>query len=181
MAVGCGVPFMLMAVTFMKRYVVFRKTGIPQTIATVAPPALPNTPPPLPGQEPEFDLRVTGFFRLDEKNAQRFLNVPAALARLDSGEVALISNIDASNKFFGVTTTERVGHWAILMPPASLQKPTFGYLYDGLAERPAFRLNYTDAVNGTRSEAILSFATEEERTTALGELNRMVGYNLATA
>jgi hypothetical protein len=183
----------LFGITFLNKYVVFQRAAAsPMAGLTSTPsgstPSLPPVPvaptaggpPPIPTvSAPGIDLRVTGRFTLDEKNAQRFLNVPAGLVKLDTGEIALFSNIDASNRFMGFTTADRQGMWAIVLQPASLGKLETGYLYDGLAQRPAFRIHYADAYTGAASNAILSCASESEREMILSELNQLAGYSLA--
>ena len=165
-----GVFLLLFLVTFFSRYVVFQKTRSVSSTGAMMPSNV--------SLEQGIDLRVTGKFVLDEKNANRFLNVPARLVTLTTGEIGLVSNIDASSRFFGVTTSERKGLWAIILQPGSLSRLETGYLYDGFAARPAFRIRYNDGPSQGAGSAILSFASETERGIMLGELNKLAGYSL---
>lgn len=151
MAVLGGGALALMLATFAMKYVVFRRTpGV----------ALENAanPPAFSG-----DLRVTGKFILDPKNQKRFLNVPAGLARLDGGQIALVSNIDASDRFMGFTTQKRAGMWAIVFPPLAPGDVEAGELYCGLAAYPSLRIRYRDEQSGQASTAVLSCADDGDR------------------
>jgi len=156
--------------TFLMKYIVFRKTGTeaPTLVTTQA--AL--TP------EKNIDLRVTGRFMLDQRNAKRFLIVRTGIATTDTGQMVIFSNIDASNKLFGMTTQKRAGAWTIALEPSGLQKIELGRLYDGLETRPALRLRYRND-NSRPAAAILSFATAAERETMLHDLRRFAGYDMA--
>jgi hypothetical protein len=165
-----GILLLLFVITFLRQYIIFQKAG-----ARVA--SMAGTPPAvMPGQG--VDLRVTGRFVLDEKNARRFLDVPAGMVTLETGEPAFVSNIDASSKFMGATTVERKGLWAIIVQRDSLRDPDVGTLYVGLATRPALRIRYVDAATSRRETAVLSCETESEREAVIAELNKAAGYGL---
>jgi hypothetical protein len=155
--------------TFLMKYVVFQKTGAETPSLSTAQAAL--TP------EQHVDLRVTGRFALDQRNAKRFLNVPAAIATTGGGEMVIISNIDASSKLYGITTQKLAGLWTLVLQPTGLQQVEIGRLYDGLNIRPALRIRYREGNSGTVS-AILSFANAAERETVLNELHRFAGYTM---
>jgi len=167
----CLVVCAAFIVTLLMKYVVFQKTG-DNAMGLAAAPAMP---------EQGISLRVTGRMAMDARNAKRFLNVPSVIAKLDTGEVALVSNIDASSRFMGVTTQKRAGLWAIVLQPNSLNKFDKGILYDGLKGYPALRLHYKEAGTNAQAKAILSFNTDTEREIAIGELNQLARFDLSRA
>lgn len=104
-------------------------------------------------------LRVgaTGTFALEQEGKtieKRFVGMPALLAHLDNGNPALFSNIDASSKFMGVTTSKRAGVWTLAIQRGSVQAVRAGYLYWGASRRPALRFSYTSG--GVKRQAIIS-------------------------
>ena len=146
-----GIPALLLIASLALKHVVFRKTAAEA-------PALPENDVPV-------DLRVTGKFRLTDKIAERFLNMPAGLGVLPSGERAFVSNIDASVSMYGMKTEDRAGYWAIVLRERALEPGQIetGSLYVGPRPRPALRIRFSDAQNGKPSTAVLSFRTEVER------------------
>lgn len=153
-----GIPALLLFITAINQYVVFRKM-----------PLLPGTPV---GELPEkIDLRMTGRFVLDERNSRRFLDVPAVSGPAETGELLFVSNIDASSRFFGITTSKRQGFWVIAVQPGSLQAPEPGVMYLGTAARPALRLRYRRPGGGPVETAIASFGSEVERFAFLQSLH----------
>ncbi len=166
-----GVLLVLFLITFCTKYVVFQRSGMGTPTVAAMPAGLPQQ---------GIDLRVTGRFVLDASNARRFLNMPAGMATLENGELALFSNIDASSKFMGVTTQKRAGLWAILLQQNSLRKMELGRLYVGFKPRPAVRIHYREeSATHADATAILSFANEAERELVLNDLNRFAGYTMA--
>jgi len=154
-----GIPALLMLYTAFSQYVVFRKQ-----------PLLPGTPV---GEWPQqIDLRMTGRFTLDERNSQRFLDVPAVFGSSETGELLFASNIDASSRFFGITTSNRKGYWVIAAQPGSIKAPEPGVLYLGTAARPALRLQYLAGSGGPPETAIASFGSEAERYAFLRRLHQ---------
>lgn len=167
-----GLLLAVFGLTFALKYVIFQKTAPAMNV--------PGIPPAIDPQR-GIDLRVTGKFVLDAKNSRRFLNVNAGLFRLETGDVALVSNIDASSRFYGVTTSKRVGLWSIVLSPNGLQKLELGRLYDGFGARPAVRIRYVEVDSRSAASAILSFGSESERDMMIGEIHRLAGYSLSTA
>ena len=134
----------LFVIATIKRNTIFRRADFGSPVAKMK-----NVDP----------LRVgaTGTFALEQEGKtieKRFVAMPALLAHLDNGNPALFSNIDASSKFMGVTTSKRAGVWTLAMQRGSVQAVRVGYLYWGASRRPAIRFSYTSA--GKKREAIIS-------------------------
>ncbi len=153
-----------MLVTWQKRYVVFQGAAM----------AGAGNEPPIGEREAGIDLRASGPFRLDAKNRKRFLNVPCGLGRLDSGPIALFSNIDASSSFMGVTTAKRAGTWAILLEPEALAQLEPGFQYVGWSRRPALRVHFRETPSSKLDTALLSCADDAECHILRHELVRLV-------
>lgn len=149
----------LLVITFLMKYVVFQKVPL-------APGRFGGAPDVDPAQG--ANVRVTGNFLLDGKSGQRFLDVPAGYGSLETGELVFASNIDASSRFMGVTTSSRKGMWAVIFQNGSARVLDHGLLYSGFAARPALRVDYRETATGKPSQAILSFGTEGERAHILG-------------
>lgn len=101
---------------------------------------------------------ATGTFSLEQQGnvvEKRFVGMPAVLGRLDNGNPALFSNIDASSRFMGVTTSKAAGIWILTIPAGSIQKSQVGFLYWGATRRPALRVWYSTAPSVKR-QAIIS-------------------------
>lgn len=151
-ALVLGAVFLAGIVTWAMRYVVFRRT--PEV----------ELDSPHPSEAANPDLRVTGAFSLDgQPHRQRFLDVPAATGLLETGERVFVTNVDASSRLYGMTTQERKGYWLLGIRDGSLQRPEPGLLYLGMRVRPALRVRYEDLETGASSQAVLSFASAEER------------------
>jgi hypothetical protein len=102
---------------------------------------------------------ATGTFALEQEGKtiqKRFVAMPALLAHLDNGNPALFSNIDASSRFMGITTSKRAGVWTLAIETGSVQALQVGYLYWGKARRPALRFSYRSA--GAKRQAVISTA-----------------------
>lgn len=166
-----GLVMVLFAMAIARKNLIFQRT--PQNAHV-----LPD-PTTAPAPEGGIGLRVSGRFVLGEKLSQRFLNVPAAMGPIESGELAFVSNIDASKKFMGTVTEKRQGYWAVLARPETIQEPELGRLYLGLSAFPALKLFYTDAVTQKPASAVLSFPNEEHRLAMLNELSKAIGRPLA--
>jgi hypothetical protein len=140
-------------------------------------PAAAEISQPAGGAEPavapadRIDLRVLGRFFLQGRIARHFLGVPAGVARLDTGEIALLSKIDASSRFFGVKTKDRAGTWAITLPPEAVQHLETGYQYLGWTRRPALQVQYVGH-DGRTATAVLGCGSEVERARLQAELQR---------
>lgn len=153
----------LFVITFLTKYVVFQKVDR-------APGALAGADGSDVDPAQGADVRVTGTFLLDAKTAQRFLDVPAGYGTLESGETIFASNIDASNRFMGMTTSKRAGIWSLVLQNGTARVGEHGLLYAGTAVRPALKLSYVEAATGKPASAILSFGTERERARVLALL-----------
>jgi hypothetical protein len=116
---------------------------------------------------------VSGKLRLHEKCAERFLEVPAVLTRLENNELAVVSSIDASSRMDGAVTQQRVGVW-LLVPRAGSLRWEEGWQYSGLKRSPALRLKFEDALDKNKaSSAVLAFDDESQRAQAVHELSRV--------
>ena len=105
----------------------------------------------------QLTVAATGTFTLEQeghKIEKRFVAMPALLAHLDNGNPALFSNIDASSRFMGITTSKRAGVWTLAIETGSVKALRVGYLYWGASRRPALRFSYTSA--GVKRQAIIS-------------------------
>jgi hypothetical protein len=139
---------LIMLFVVLKRYVIFRPEPRPRHGV--------DLPAIAPGSDEKFDLRVTAQFQLDDRVRQRFHRVPAVVAELESGDMALLANVDASVDFMGTKTEDRSGIWAAVIAKGSLSQPEFGTLYFGLTAYPAFRIRYTDGLKKSPASAILA-------------------------
>jgi len=151
-AIAIAIPILLMLLVIFKRYIVFRPVP---SIGR----GIDRFPPP-PTQEP-LDLRTTARFVLQENIRKLFHRVPSVLAQLESGDMAILANVDASSSFMGRVTKNRAGIWAAVIRNQTLSSPEYGTLYFGLTAYPAFRIRYTDGVNSKPATAILASLTPE--------------------
>ena len=134
----------LFVIATIKRNTVFRRASFGSPVSKV------KSVNPL-------KVGATGTFVLEQegkKIEKRFVAMPAVLAHLDNGHPALFSNIDASSKFMGVTTSKRAGVWTLAIETGSVQALQAGYLYWGASRRPALRFSYRSA--GVKREAVIS-------------------------
>jgi hypothetical protein len=143
-----GLVILLMLLPVVMRYVVFRRHGAAPALAAEVPPVDPAA----------IGLHVSGKFRLDDKTRQRFLDTPAIVAEMESGDRGLLANVNASRTMYGHVTENRAGTWAILIRAGTLDPPDYGSMYCGSKPRPAMRLRFTDAATNKRAVAVLSFA-----------------------
>ena len=143
---------LLMLWAVFTRYVVFRPGPTP---------ALPADVPPV--DPAAIGMRVSGKFRLNEKVRQRFLDTPATLAEMESGDRGLLGQVNASVSFYGHVTENRSGVWGVLIKSGTLEPPRYGDMYAGSKPRPAMRLRFIDAATGKQSSAVLSFASTDAR------------------
>ncbi|HKW46365.1 MAG TPA: hypothetical protein VJN70_02940 [Gemmatimonadaceae bacterium] len=98
--------------------------------------------------EPPIKVGTTGTFTLKQPGKtveKRFVDMPSILAHNDDGNPALFSNIDASSKFFGVTTTKMSGIWTVAIDAGSVRDAQVGFLYWGLKRLPALRFAYSES------------------------------------
>lgn len=115
----------------------------------------------------------TGTFVLEQSGKvaeRRFIEMPAVLGHFDDGTPALFSNIDASSRFMGVTTSERKGIWTLAVTSGSVTNTDSGYVYWGTARRPAFRFSYVSPRGGKR-QAIFSAPDVQTLSAAVALLN----------
>jgi hypothetical protein len=140
-----------MLVVVPLRYTIFRPTRETWTGVDLA--AAAN-----PAEQQPSEMRVSGRFALTPTDTQRFLNTPSAIAELETGETALVSNIDASVNQMG-TVERRAGLWVIVLAGGTLAPPEYGWLYLGLKRHPAMRLRFTDGTTHKPSRVLLSFPT----------------------
>jgi len=117
-------------------------------------------------------VKTTGTFAFDQSGTiveKRFVGVPSILAYRENGEPTLVSNIDASNRFMGFTTSQRSGLWLLAIDAGSVQDTEAGYFYWGTARRPGFRFSYTTGRSDKR-RAIIAADDVSTLSTALALL-----------
>ena len=114
-------------------------------------------------------LGATGTFLLD-KHKQRFMNMPAAISRLDNGDVALFANIDASSNFMGVTYSQRSGLWVLPIASGSIENLQEGVLYYGTKTMPAVRFSYKETGSNTSRTAVVTTSCAAASRLLMGEL-----------
>lgn len=158
-----GLLVLAFVVNIFQRYLVFRN-------------CIESVPIPVMSIVPESGLhtRVTGDFSLDEKNHQRFQNVPSLLTHLDTGEFALISNIDASDSLFGVKTNNKAGYWLIVIPPQAIRAVTPGRYYFGLHVTPALNIDFYNPLKHVHTSVVIAFSSLPEREVAAALLTQHV-------
>jgi hypothetical protein len=132
LGISCGVVLLLFAIAASRRNVIF----VPHQTTEPAPP-----PQDIPS------LFVSGTLHFDESNRQRFVNVPATVDILESGDRAIVSHIDAS---------AASGAWMLAIRPGSVTDIQHGYIFDGWKRLRAVRFRYVSAMDGASDRAILS-------------------------
>ena len=145
LAGGAGVLLLAFVVSSLWRNVVFRSEGATGNDALSV----------VRGTE---KLLVSGRMMLNEKTHQYFVNMPAAAGTLESGAIALVSNIDASSRFMGIKTSDRSGLWTIAIVPSSVTDAETGHVFCGLKKAPAVRFRYVDALTGRRERLVVATA-----------------------
>ena len=134
----------LFVIATIKRNTIFRRANFGSPVSKV------KSVDPL-------TVGATGTFALEQEGhtiEKRFVAMPALLAHLDNGNPALFSNIDASSRFMGITTSKRAGVWTLAVDKGSVRALQAGYLYWGAARRPALRFSYTSS--GAKRQAVVS-------------------------
>jgi hypothetical protein len=144
LAVGCGLLLVAFAAATFWRNVVFRKDG-PAADALAAIQSAP-------------ELKVSGRMFLNEKISQHFANMPAAFGTLESGELAMVSNIDASSRFMGVKTSDRSGLWTIAIVPGSVTDSEAGHVFWGFKKWRAVRFRYVNRSTGRHEQVVVATA-----------------------
>jgi len=127
---GVAALFLLSAI---KRDTIFQRMSLGTPLAKIR-------------SEPPIKVGTTGTFTLEQPGQhvdKRFVDMPSVLAYDDNGNPALFSNIDASNKFMGITTSKRAGIWTVAIDAGSVRNPQVGFLYWGAKRRPALRFEYS--------------------------------------
>ena len=160
----------LFLIASFKRNTIFRRASLGSPVSKVK------------SAEP---LRVgaTGTFGLQQQGGvleKRFVGMPAILGRLDNGNPALFSNIDASSRFMGVTTSKAAGVWILAIQAGSVKKSQVGFLYWGASRRPAIRFSYNSAPGVTR-QAIITTDDTQMLDTAVALLTTKVAPQAAPA
>jgi hypothetical protein len=108
-------------------------------------------------QAASLHVRATGRFVLDAQTSQRFIEAPAMLTVVN-GFPVVVSKIDASRRFMGMTTRERAGVWSMAFQPGTARDVEFGFLFFGLSRLPAFKVRYTDPADHAYRSAVISVA-----------------------
>jgi hypothetical protein len=168
LALILDVPAVIYLTAFVQLYVIFRRgdTLIADSMAAAGNPTQANAP----------TFFTTGQFHLQQHGAERFLQAPATLNVLPSGEIAIYVNADASRYsifYFIPRTQQRVGYWASLIAPGSVHKLEAGLQYVGASSRWALRFTYLDPISRRHETMVLAFADEEFRRQVRTELEKM--------
>jgi len=145
-----GLFLSALVITFMTRYIVFRRTPEPQTIVNA------ETQAQIAAEG--MDSRVTGAYTLAGVGAQRFREMPSMLQVQPDGGWSFFSNIDASNSFMGFRTNNRQGFWACWINPNIVSKVEYGRMYSGFSSRPAIRITQPG-----QDSTIISFGSDNQR------------------
>ena len=147
----CGSAALLLIGASLARNVVFwPHSGAPVTAA------LPGDPAPKFAPHASLPLRVTGRLRANAKTAGRFLNVPARTVLTKEGALAIAATVAPRRE-------PGVGEWLLL--PSGPFTTRNGLLAYGTKLYPAFKIDYSDALDeGRRASAI--FACDDEATRA---------------
>lgn len=118
-------------------------------------------------------ISATGTFTLDQSGKltdRRFIEMPAVLMRDENGNPVILSKIDASSRFMGITTTQRSGIWSMAPEPGSVGDPQVGFLYWGTTRRVALRFTYTQMARADKRQAFLSASDVQTLDAAVGLL-----------
>ena len=142
---GCALLLLGFAAAMFCRNVVFRAEAA----------SAGNPLASLPSDEP---LLVSGRLFLNDKVSQHFANMPAAVGTLDTGETAIVSNIDASSRFMGVKTQDRAGLWTMTFRPGTVHDAQTGHVFDGMRKRRALRFRYMNDATGRQECAVIAMA-----------------------
>ena len=127
---------LLLLLTFLLKYIVFRAHGLPDQGA--------------PASAPQ-QIGITGLFSAENNQSQRFLDIAGRLCK---------GRLEAS-----VTTSKppSTRQFSIDLDLDSLKKIQAGTLYLGFQQRPALRFSCLDKNRGKRQQIVLSFANESQR------------------
>jgi len=112
-------------------------------------------------------LRVSGRLRFDDKTSRFFSNMPVTLVRLDTGDLALVNQIETSSTMMGVWTQKRSGIWSLVMRAGSITAAESGFMYWGTERLRATRFRYLDATTGKMDRAVLATSADQEPIAAL--------------
>ncbi len=154
LSAGLGLLGGLCLITMFRSYIIFgRKSFEPGSAALSAPAGdeLPNA-------------KISGHFKLND-HGKVFHNVPVAWGLSEEGELVFLSNIDASSRFMGFTTSNRAGIWALVIPPAKIEWVQYGRHYWGGRAKPALRIKGPGA-----TPSVMIFKDENTLQKALGYL-----------
>lgn len=162
----CAPVLALMLFAAAKRHTIFRKSA-----ATAMPTA--STSP--------IEMRATGTFRLNVNDSERFVEMPVGATLLQSGEVMLLANVDASSSFFGVRTSQREGMWTLVLPHGAMGAIERGEMFFAGERRPAAQIEVGGSTAGKRQTVVLSFDSFEDRERLLLDLQWRYGTYAAAA
>ena len=101
-------------------------------------------------------LLVSGTMALNEKKRRFFTNMPAIMQRVQTGDMALLSNITTSSSYFGIKTDEHTGVWMIVMRAGSITEAQSGYVFWGMKKMRATQFRYVNAMTGASERAVVA-------------------------
>lgn len=163
------VAFSAMVITFLNRYMVFRRTSPSLTQDALARREA-WAEEGQDGPDMPAGLRLTGPMLLPNSGAKRFLEVPVVAVYVEPGELAFVSQIDASNRFMGITSRRLSGIWMLSLLNGLAWDICSGFIYCGFGRRPAVRFSFTDAGTRKTDSAIISFPSPADRDRVLRTL-----------
>jgi hypothetical protein len=163
----CGVPTLLILSSVFLKNVIYQKTAAfgMSRIASATATSVPID---------KIPVRMNGRLTLSPKISQRFLNMSSMVTTVSSGELAILSNINASISTQFGSLINRSGLWAAVVKPGTLRTESKGNIYLGTSVRPALTLSYTDIASPKEKKAscVLSFNSEEDRDNMWDELQK---------
>lgn len=159
LSAGLGIAGLLSLIAMWRRYIIFgRKSFEPGSAALSAPTTddLPN-------------VKLSAFFKLND-HGKVFHNVPVAWGFSEEGELVFLSNIDASSKFMGFTTSNRAGVWSLVIPTNEIEWVQYGRHYWGGGAKPALRIKGQGV-----TPSVMIFKDENDLQKAVGFLRASGG------
>ena len=107
---------------------------------------------------PPSTVFVSGTLVLD-KTSRHFAHMPAGIGSLPSGDLAIVSNIDASSRFMGFTTADRAGLWLMAIQRGTVTDTQLGHVFWGFNKFRAVRFRYASVRTGRPERAVVAAAS----------------------
>jgi hypothetical protein len=163
----CGIPALLIMLCVFLKNIIYQKTvafGMNRIAGATS----------IPAPIDRIPVRMNGRLTLTPKISQRFLNMSSVVTTVSSGEIAILSNINASISTQFGSLINRSGLWAAVVKPGTLRTESKGNIYLGMSVRPALTLSYIDIASPKEKKAscVLSFNSEDDRDNMWDELQK---------